>query len=151
MLRCAMGTIPTTTAVQPDRRSWTYADYCRIPPDRYRHELIDGRHFVTPAPSPYHQTIQARLLYELMRLVEKTGLGRVLAAPLDVHLGRGTLVQPDLVVLRARNRSIIGDKKLTGVPDLLVEILSPSRRSYDRRTKRARYERAGVGEFWLVD
>ncbi|HEX5054672.1 MAG TPA: Uma2 family endonuclease, partial [Planctomycetota bacterium] len=47
--------------------------------------------------------------------------------------------------------SIIGDKKLTGVPDLLVEILSPSRRSYDRRTKRARYERAGVGEFWLVD
>ena len=77
--------------------------------------------------------------------------GIVLNAPLDVHLGPGTLVQRDLVVLRPRNRSIIGDKKLTGVPDLLIEILSPSNRGYDRRTKRNRYERAGVREFWLVD
>ncbi|MEO6594935.1 MAG: Uma2 family endonuclease [Planctomycetota bacterium] len=147
-----MGTIPDmTTAELPKQGRWTYADYCRIQPDRSRHELIDGRHFVTPAPSPYHQLVSVRLLHELMTLVSDRGLGVVLCAPLDVHLGRSTLVQPDLVVLRHRNRSIIGDTKLTGVPDLLIEILSPSRRAYDRRTKRKRYERAGVREFWLVD
>jgi Uma2 family endonuclease len=139
----------TATLRRPKR--WTYADYCRIPPDRRRHEIIDGRHYVNPAPSPYHQTVSIRLGYELMRLVEKAGLGRVFDAPIDVHLGRGSLVQPDLVVLRNRNRSQIGPRKLTGVPDMLVEILSPTNRGYDCRTKKRRYERAGVREFWIVD
>ncbi|HEX5051200.1 MAG TPA: Uma2 family endonuclease [Planctomycetota bacterium] len=95
MLRCSMGTIPTmTTTARRRQRRWTYADYCRIPPDRNRHELIDGRHFVSPAPGPYHQTVSRRLQYELMRLIEKPGLGEVFDAPIDVHLGRGTLVQP---------------------------------------------------------
>ena len=152
MLRCEEppSRTMTTTARRPQKR-WTYADYCRIPADRNRHEIIDGKHFVNPAPSPYHQTVSRRLQYELMRLVEKTGLAEVFNAPIDVHLGPGSLVQPDLVVVRPRSRCIIGDKKLTGVPDLLIEILSPSSSSYDRRTKRDRYERAGVHEFWLVD
>ena len=152
MLRCdePPGQTMTTTARRPGKR-WTYADYCRIPADRNRHEIIDGRHFVNPAPSPYHQLVSVRLLHQLMTLIADRGRGIVLNAPLDVHLGPGTLVQPDIVLLRPRNRSIIGDKKLTGVPDLLIEILSPSNRGYDRRTKRNRYERAGVREFWLVD
>ncbi|MEO6595058.1 MAG: Uma2 family endonuclease [Planctomycetota bacterium] len=139
-----------TTSTAPTRR-WTYADYCRLPADGKRHEIIDGRHFVNPAPSPYHQTVSLRLAYELMRLVDKPGRGRVFVAPIDVHLGRGTLVQPDLVVLRPKNASIIGPKKLSGVPDLVAEVLSPSTRTNDRRLKKARYERAGVREFWLVD
>jgi len=151
MLRCRERDLtPMTTTENPARR-WTYADYCRIPDDGRRHEIIDGRHFVNPAPSPYHQVVAGRLFYELMRLVEKTSRGRVIGAPLDVHLGPGTIVQPDIVVMRPRTASIIGPKKLTGVPDLLVEVLSPSNRTYDRRTKRGRYERAGVREYWIVD
>ena len=150
MLRC-LEPLPTMTTTAARARRWTYADYCRIPPDRLRHEIIDGRHFVNPAPSPYHQTVSRRLLYELMRLVEKRELGEVFHAPIDVHLGPGTVVQPDLVVLRPRTRSIVGPKKLTGVPDLMIEILSPSNRRYDTRIKRERYERAWVREFWLVD
>jgi Uma2 family endonuclease len=50
-----------------------------------------------------------------------------------VHLGRGSVVQPDLVVLRNANRPVIGPRKLSGVPDLLVEILSPTTRDHDRR------------------
>jgi len=154
MLRCRDRTEPTLTATIPTpsrRRRWTYADYCQIPPDRYRHELIDGRHFVNPAPSYYHQKLGGRLFKQLDRLIEVPGLGEVLLAPFDVHLGRGTLVQPDLVVVTTKNLSLIGDKKLTGVPDLLVEILSPSRADHDRRIKRRKYERAGVREFWIVD
>jgi Uma2 family endonuclease len=139
-----------TTATARTRR-WTYADYCRIPPDRKRHEIVDGSHFVNPAPDPYHQVVSGHLHYELMRLVEKAGLGEVLSAPIDVHLAPGTVVQPDLLVLRNRTRRIVGEKKLTGVPDLLVEILSPSNRRYDTHIKRDRYERAGVREYWLVD
>jgi Uma2 family endonuclease len=139
----------TATPTRP--RRWTYADYCRIPADRNRHEIIDGRHYVNAAPGPYHQTVSIRLGSELLQRVEKTGRGRVLNAPIDVHLGRGSVVQPDLLVLRNANRSIIGPRKLTGVPDLLIEILSPRTRRHDRQRKKRRYERAGVTEFWLVD
>jgi Uma2 family endonuclease len=138
MLRWLDSPSPTMTTATARTRRWT-------------HEIVDGRHFVNPAPSPYHQLVSGHLHYELMRLVAKAGLGQVFAAPIDVHLAPGTVVQPDLVVLRTRTRRIVGDKKLTGVPDLLVEILSPSNRRYDQRTKRDRYERAGVREFWLGD
>jgi Uma2 family endonuclease len=34
---------------------------------------------------------------------------------------------------------------------LVVEVLSPSTARYDRITKRMRYQRSGVGEYWVVD
>ena len=36
-------------------------------------------------------------------------------------------------------------------PDLVVEVLSPSNRSYDRNLKRRRYLELGVPELWIVD
>jgi Uma2 family endonuclease len=143
----------TSTAIRTPRpaKRWTYADYCRIPADGRRHEIVAGRHFVTPAPDQYHQFLCARLLYELIRLVQRPGRGLVLGAPVDVHLAPGTIVQPDVVVVRGRSRPNSDAKKLRGAPDLLVEILSPSTRQHDRERKRALYERAGVREFWLVD
>jgi len=152
MLRC--DELPdqsmTTTARRP-RKRWTYADYCRIPADRNRHEIIDGRHFVNPAPSPYHQLVSGGLQHQLWTLIRDRGRGIVLDAPIDVHLGPGSVVQPDLVVLRPRSRCIIGDKKLTGVPDLLIEILSPSNRSNDLIRKKRLYAQHGVREYWIVD
>ena len=39
----------------------------------------------------------------------------------------------------------------TGPPDLVIEILSPRTRSYDRNLKRKRYLESSVAEVWLVD
>ncbi|MFY9346063.1 MAG: Uma2 family endonuclease [Planctomycetota bacterium] len=145
--------MPTATGVRSRSRHrvWTYADYCRIPADRKRHEIIDGRHYVTPAPSVGHQDASAGLTIEIGIRVRTPGLGKVYSAPLDVDLGRGTVVQPDLVVVMQNNRAVIGDKKITGAPDFVIEILSPSTSRRDRRLKKARYQRAGVREFWIVD
>ncbi len=59
---------------------------------------------------------------------------------------------------------IIGDERFSGVeapPEpgtqrvsaalLVVEVLSPSTATRDRKTKAAKYTRAGVKEVWLVD
>lgn len=153
MLRCpdsAPSSMPSTLSRVPKRR-WTYADYCKIPPDRKRHEIIDGRHYVNPGPSPDHQSVGGRLYIWLFMATEHRGRGRVFFAPLDVHLGPGTVVQPDVVFMRVRKASIIGRKKLVGAPDLVIEVLSPSNRAHDRTRKFSRYERAGVREYWLVD
>jgi Uma2 family endonuclease len=138
--------MPTAT-----KKRWTYADYCRIPPDRNRHEIVDGVHFVNPAPTPAHQTVVGRLFVQLVARISDAGLGRVFVSPIDVHLGRGSVVQPDLVVVLERNLAVIGEKKLCGAPDLLVEVRSPGTARYDRRIKLSRYARAGVREIWLVD
>jgi hypothetical protein len=40
-----------------DRARMTYDDLLALPDDGMRHELIDGEHFVTPAPAWTHQAI----------------------------------------------------------------------------------------------
>ncbi len=40
---------------------------------------------------------------------------------------------------------------ITGAPDLVVEIGSPSTRARDETIKRRLYERAGVLEYWFLD
>ena len=60
------------------RYDWDYSDYARLPDDGNRYEVIDGELLVTPAPSPLHQRILARLLMLLDSYVERHGLGVVL-------------------------------------------------------------------------
>jgi hypothetical protein len=42
-------------------------------------------------------------------------------------------------------------KEFEGVPELVVEVLSPSNRRYDLRDKRLIYREAGVGEIWFIE
>lgn len=128
----------------------TYEDYAAIPDDGRRHEIIDGEHYVNPAPTAYHQIILTNLLVRLAPYVRDRGLGRVLPSAIDVVLTEHDTVQPDLVFIRAEREHII-QKRVEGTPDLIVEILSESNRRYDVRIKYDLYERAGVSEYWIVD
>ena len=75
------------------------------------------------------------------------------AAPVDVVFSQEPpqVVVPDLVFVAAEHVSLITEKNLQGIPDLLVEILSPTTATSDRRVKHALYERFGVPEYWIVD
>lgn len=127
-----------------------YEHYVCFPDDGYRHEVIDGVHYMNPAPSTYHQAVSRRLQFQLYSAIELKKLGAVIDAPVDVHLSEFDIMQPDLVIVLESNR-IITPSKVKGTPDLLVEILSPSTRENDMVLKRSRYEAAGVPEYWIVD
>jgi hypothetical protein len=43
------------------RTKLTYANDLKLPDDGLRHEIIDGRHYETPAPATRHQRISWRL------------------------------------------------------------------------------------------
>jgi Uma2 family endonuclease len=60
-----------------------------------------------------------------------------------------TVLQPDLVVICDKGK--LDEAVCRGAPDLVVEILSPTTASKDLKIKFARYERAGVREYWIVD
>ena len=129
----------------------TYDDLLLFPDDGKRHELIDGEHYVSPAPNPRHQRVLSHLGYLLYGFVEERRLGRVYFAPLDVVFSRHDVVEPDLIFVSNDRLSLFTATNLSGAPDLAVEVLSPSSRRRDELLKRDLYERAGVTEYWVVD
>jgi hypothetical protein len=50
-----MSGMPGSDDVKPAGVKLTYDDYLLFPEDRFRHELIDGEHYVTPSPLRRHQ------------------------------------------------------------------------------------------------
>jgi len=127
----------------------TIEDYLKLP-ENVRAELIGGDLFMTPSPRFSHQDVTARILLHLTGFVEARELGKVAVAPLDVHLPSGDIVQPDIMFIRASNAAIIQDW-IRGVPDLVVEVLSPEGPERDRIVKRELYARNGVSEYWIAD
>lgn len=153
-----VATLPYTVqpVVQPEwppQGQWTYDDYARLPNDGWKYEVMRGELYMSPAPSPRHQRAVLRLSTEMGQFVEQRQLGEVFISPIDVILprGLGTPVQPDILFIRQENLGIIGETTIDGVPELVVEILSPSNWVDDRRTKFAVYAEAGIGEYWIID
>ena len=128
-----------------------YRHYVCFPDDGQRHEIIHGDHYVNPAPSTYHQTVSRRILFQLYSKIELTKHGVVNNAPVNLQLGDHDIVQPDLVIVLAERQTIITPTKIKGIPDLVVEILSPTSIENDRALKRGMYEKAGIPEYWIVD
>jgi Uma2 family endonuclease len=122
-----------------------------MPDDGKRYELIGGEVFVSPSPSEKHQRVSGRLYVSWSIHAEQNKLGRVYYAPFDVVFGEKTALQPDLLFVSKARLGIIGPEYIIGAPDLVVEILSPSRPAYDRITKLEQYALYGVAEYWIVD
>jgi Uma2 family endonuclease len=130
-------------------RRWTRQEVLVLPEDGNRYELFDGELLVTPAPSLRHQHAVTRLWERLQPFVARYNLGVILTSPADLSLGGDHLSQPDLFVLPdlPASRSWAD----TASPLLVIEVLSPATARYDRLVKRVRFQRAGIGEYWIVD
>ncbi|WP_106497324.1 Uma2 family endonuclease [Lentibacillus sp. Marseille-P4043] len=116
-------------------------------------EYIDGFVYMSPSPSTKHQRISSKLQIEFGNFLK----GRpceVFPAPYDIELMNekidGTkIVIPDISIIC--DKSGFTDARYVGVPDLVVEILSPSNQSHDLVTKLNLYMDYGVQEYWIVN
>lgn len=149
--RTTINTLTMNTAQRTMPALLTYDDYCLIPDDGKRYEVVHGELHMSPSPVIRHQSIVVRLTILLGTFIEKTQIGRLLIAPIDVILSEHNVVQPDVLFISKERLSIISDKNVQGVPDLLVEILSEGNRRHDEVVKRKLYESFGVGEYWVID
>ena len=130
----------------------TYDDFVLFPDDGLRHELIDGEHYVTPSPNAKHQEIVVKLTLRIGNWVEQHDAGKLFVAPVDVVFSHIDVVEPDLLYMsKMRAAEILKAANVQGVPELVIEIGSPSTRRRDETVKRFLYERAGVSEYWVID
>ncbi|MBK9335141.1 MAG: Uma2 family endonuclease [Lewinellaceae bacterium] len=98
--------------------------------DGYLYELIDGEIVKRASPDTEHQSIASNLSYFFQAFVREKKLGKIFFAPYDVYLDEENLVQPDLIFVAAANAGIIQKGCIVGVPDLVVEILSPGMQKF---------------------
>jgi Uma2 family endonuclease len=121
-----------------------------LDPASQRWELIDGE-LVTSQPQWTHNDSQGCVYAALRHWVDGAGdRGRV-GLPLDVQLDERNVYEPDVVWYRDGRAPIRGDRAPFPVPDIAVEVRSPSTWRYDIGVKKSNYERYGVVELWLID
>lgn len=133
---------------------FTYADYLHWPEDD-RYELIQGIAIAHAAPNTAHQRIAISTGSQFYNhLFDKKC--EVFVAPYDVVLAeknkqdfeKEDIVQPDIVVIC--DPEIITSRGCEGIPDLIIEILSPGTYKKDLNDKYQLYEAKGVKEYWVV-
>ncbi len=140
-------TEPTLT-----RRRAPIEEFWALPESVIPTEYINGEIIMAPTPTAAHQRMSRKISTALSEFVEGNGLGEIFYSPLDVILPTGDVVQPDIFFLATKQaeRALL-DKRVYGVPPLVVEILSPGSITLDTITKRHLYEKSGVREYWIVD
>ena len=104
----------------------TYEDYCLLPDDGKRYEIIDGELYVTPSPVSAHQRVVTNLTYYLVEFTKRLGQGQVFVAPFDVVFSHYDVVGPDLIYISTERASVLTEKNVQGAPDLVVEVPSES-------------------------
>lgn len=119
--------------------------------DGYYYEIIDGEMIKKSAPTPLHQEVSRNLLFLLETFNRLYRKGQLFYAPIDVFLDEYNKPQPDLVFVSNEKKSLVTNDGIMGVPDLIIEIISPTSIIRDRIEKKNLYERMSVQEFWLVD
>ena len=137
---------------QPTQTRMRAEDYFRLP-EYEQHDLIqliDGEVVIGMPPIPKHQDIVGEIFFMLKTIVKKSG-GRVFLSPIEVYFDTHDVYEPDVLYLKPDTACEVGEKRLLGAPDLVVEVLSPSTAKYDRQQKYGAYEQHGVSEYWIVD
>lgn len=140
----------TPEAQRPKAPSWTWDDFLALDDDD-RRELIDGELIEVEVPNKLHEHIVGTL-YFFLRLWSQQHGGLPLVSGYKVRVSRTRGVMPDVQYYGPDNPAAqTAEDTYETPPDLVVEVISPTSRSLDRRKKLNWYAEIGVSEYWLVD
>lgn len=121
--------------------------------DGNRYELIEGVLYESTAPGLPHQLVLQNLQLELGLFLREKPIGVIAPGPGTIFSNYDAVI-PDIVIIRnERWDSVTSNQKVTGAPDIVIEILSPGseNRRRDLQVKRKLYAKYGVAEYWIVD
>lgn len=120
----------------PDNKVWElrYGELIIHSPVRYKHKKLDS------------------FIFNIMfNYVNAKGLGAVFNSPAAIRLDKDLIYEPDVFFVSRSNPGKVEEVIFNGVPDLIVEVISPTMVRHDKITKFVDYERFGVKEYWILD
>jgi Uma2 family endonuclease len=124
-------------------------------PDEPLYEVVGGRRLELPPMGAFPTQIASSLLFFLTRFVRDNDLGRVnseMLYRLDPLIGLER--RPDVAFVSfdrwPRDRPVPEDASWQVVPELAVEVVSPTDRAEDLMEKVEQYFEAGVLRVWVV-
>ncbi len=115
-----------------------------------RTELVEGE-VVVNEPRPLHSYVQRDLIFALESWTRAAPDRGTVILPVDVQLDERNVFGPDLMWYAEGRAPARDAEPPSPLPDLAVEVRSPSTWRYDIGAKKAAYERHGLPELWLVD
>ncbi|MHC4896168.1 MAG: Uma2 family endonuclease [Planctomycetota bacterium] len=122
--------------------------------DLHHYELLDGFIVMEPPAGWPHGEVGGEVFYRIKSYLRRRPLGRAFDSSQGFNLPTGDTVEPDVAFVSVERWSRLA-RPVRGfpavVPDLAVEVLSPSTKRIDQEQKKRVYERNGVREYWLVD
>ena len=125
-----------------------------MPDDGYHYELLKGELVMAPPPGSEHGEITMNLAAPLHRHVKSNQLGVVYAAETGFKLASNpdTVRAPDIAFVRREfiNQHGRVSGYLSGAPDLVVEVLSPSDTFGEIESKVAQWLDSGARMVWVV-
>ncbi len=130
---------------------WQLEEQPLNPTDKYY--LIDGELLIKMAPTELHGDVATRLSVHLFLFVEEHGLGRV-TTEVGFHPpgDRRTVLLPDVAfTVKSRTAQPPRATYVPHMPDLAVEVISPSQSLAQVRRKAEVYLRHGSIVAWLLD
>ncbi len=137
---------------RPKRIPMSREEFERLPEGPPYYDYLGGEAVEVNRPTGKHQDIVGTVWMTLRQYLRSRNLGKAWF-DIDVILPTGAVVGPDISVLLSEHLDRYDERKgdIIGVPDLIVEVLSPTTASYDRVEKISEYFRAGVPWVWLID
>jgi Uma2 family endonuclease len=139
--------------VTPETKMVSLEEFLEMDKGEDRLEYFNGEVIYLPSPSVEHQRVLLNIAAEFRNYFRSKPC-EAFIAPLDLWLinKEKTLnvkVQPDLMVIC--DKTGLRENSYTGVPILIIEIISPSNQTHDRIRKYITYMEFGINEYWMVN
>lgn len=130
---------------------WTVDDLERLPDDDYRYDVWDGELTRMAPAGGRHNEVETDLAFALRRAAGDAG--RVYTGDTGFRLAERRSISPDVAFVRRERLPPVAERVgfLAVVPDLAVEVRSPSDQDDDVVNKVSRYLALGVPLVWVLD
>jgi Uma2 family endonuclease len=119
-------------------------------PPGLRLELAHGEIVVSPSPAFNHSYTDTQLRAILTVHINDNDLGMLLG-DVDTIFDDLNVRRPDILFIAKSRLHLIKGHGIPIIPDLCVEILSPSSATVDQTDKFDLYAKSGVPHYWIID
>ncbi len=130
----------------------SYDEFASTLEDSTHAEWVNGEAVIFMPPTTRHQRMVSFLNMLLGLFLQVHPSGELFVAPYAMWLDdRESLREPDLLYVAKEHAQRIGDNRLNGPADLVIEVVSTESLARDRTEKFYEYQAGGVREYWVID